>query len=66
MESLLMALIWLLVYALAVAIVAYIVTRLASQFVPGFAPFAWIVWAIAGLVLLLLAVRLFSPLLGAV
>jgi hypothetical protein len=65
MEALLMALIWLLFYALAIALAVYIVVRLASQFFPGVAPFAWILWAIGGLILLVLAVRLFSPLLGA-
>jgi hypothetical protein len=59
----LVGLIWLLVYALIIAIVVYIVTRLAAQFVPGFAPFVWIVWAIGGLILLILALRLFAPIL---
>jgi hypothetical protein len=60
----LVGLIWLLVYALAICLVCYIVVRLAIQFVPGFAPFAWIVWCIGGLILLLLAFRLFAPVLG--
>lgn len=64
MEGLLVGLIWLLIYALVIAIVCYIVTRLASQFMPGFAPYAWIVWCIGGLILLILALRLFSPMLG--
>jgi hypothetical protein len=64
MDALLVGLIWLLIYALVVAIVCYIVTRLAAQFVPGFAPFVWIVWCIGGLILLILALRLFSPVLG--
>lgn len=59
-----MGLIWLLIYALVICLVVYIVVRLASQFIPGFAPFAWIVWCIAGLILLILALRLFSPMLG--
>lgn len=64
MEGLLIGLIWLLIYALVICIVAYIIVRLAAQFVPGFAPFAWIVWCIAGLILLIMALRLFAPLLG--
>ena len=64
MESMLVGLIWLLIYALAIALVCYIVVRLAVQFVAGFAPFAWIVWCIGGLILLVLALRLFAPLLG--
>jgi hypothetical protein len=40
------------------------VTRLAAQFVPGFAPFVWIVWCIGGLILLVMALRLFAPTLG--
>lgn len=64
MEALLIGLAWLLLYALGIALACYIVTRLASQFFPGFAPFAWVVWAIGGLILLVLALRLFSPLLG--
>jgi hypothetical protein len=64
MEAALLALIWLLIYALAIALIAYIVVRLATQFVPGFAPFAWIVWCIGGVILLVLALRLFAPLLG--
>jgi hypothetical protein len=64
MEPMLIGLVWLLVYALGIALVCYIVARLASQFVPGFAAFAWVVWAIGGLLLLILALRLFAPLLG--
>lgn len=48
------------------ALVCYIVVRLITQFFPGFAAFAWIVWCIGGLILLLLALRLFAPLLGLV
>lgn len=61
MEALLVGLIWLLVYALCIALVCYIVVRLASQFFPGFAPYAWVVWCIGGLILLILALRLFAP-----
>jgi len=32
--------------------------------VPGFAAFAWIVWCIGGLILLVMALRLFAPALG--
>jgi hypothetical protein len=63
-DAVLVGLVWLLIYALGIAIVCYIVVRLATQFVPGFAPFVWIVWCIGGLILLILALRLFSPLLG--
>ena len=63
MEALLVGLIWLLIYALCIALVCYIVVRLASQFVPSFAAYAWIVWCVGGLVLLILALRLFGPLL---
>ena len=63
MESVLSALICLLLYTGCIAIVCYIVTRILAQFVPGAAGWAWIVWAIGGLVLLLLALRLFAPLL---
>ncbi len=62
-EALIVGLIWLLVYALVIALVIYIVVRLAAQFIPGFAPYTWIVWCIGGLILLILALRLFSPLL---
>lgn len=62
-DALLVGLIWLLIYALVIGLFCYIVVRLASQFMPGFAPFAWVVWCIGGLILLILALRLFSPLL---
>lgn len=39
------------------------VLRLAAQCVPGVAAYTWIVWCIGGLILLILALRLFSPLL---
>lgn len=64
MDALLIGLIWLLVYAFIIAIIVYIIVRLATQFVPGFAPFAWIVWAIGGLILLVMMLRLFAPALG--
>lgn len=64
MDALLLGLVWLLIYALCIALVCFIVTRLAVQFFPGFASFAWMVWSIGGLVLLILAVRLFAPALG--
>ena len=64
MDTILLSLIWLLVYALVIAIVCYVVTRLAVQFVTGFAPFIWIVWCIGGLVLLVMALRLFAGPLG--
>lgn len=64
MDAALTSLVWLLIYALAICLVAYIVVRLISQFFAGFDAFAWIIWAIAGLILLILALRLFSPLLG--
>jgi hypothetical protein len=61
MDALLVGLVWLLVYALVIAVVLYIVTRLAAQFVPGFAPYTWIAWAIGGLILLIMAIRLLGP-----
>ena len=64
MDAALVSLVWLLVYALAIALVCYIVARLVAQFVPGFATFTWIVWCIGGLILLILALRLFAPVLG--
>ena len=64
MEPMLIGLIWLLIYALAIALVCYIVVRLITMFVAAFAPFGWIVWCIGGLLLLILALRLFAPMLG--
>ncbi len=61
MEGLIVGLIWLLVYALVIGVVCYIVTRLLAQFFPPAAPFTWVVWAIGGLILLLLIVRLLLP-----
>mgnify|MGYP001589395933 CR=1 FL=1 len=62
-EALIAGLIWLLIWALFVAVICYVVTRLIAQFLPGAAGIGWIFWAIGGLVLLLLAFRLFGPLL---
>lgn len=64
MDAALVNLVWLLIYALGIALVCYIAVRLAVQFFPGFAAFAWIIWCIGGLILLILALRLFAPLLG--
>lgn len=64
MDALLVALIWLLIYALIIAIVCYVVVRLATQFLPGAAAFAWIIWAIGGLILLVIVIRTVAPLLG--
>lgn len=64
MDAILAGLVWLLIYALCIALACYIVVRLATQFVPSFAAFAWIVWCIGGLILLVLALRLFAPVLG--
>lgn len=61
MEALIVGLIWLLVYALGIGAVCFIVTKLIAQFFPPAAPFAWVVWAIGGLILLLLIVRLLMP-----
>lgn len=61
MEGLITGLITLLIVALIVAVVCYIVARVVSQFIPGAAPYAWIIWAIGGLILLLFLVRLFAP-----
>ena len=63
-EGLLTGLITLLVIAIVVAVVCYIIARLASQFVPGLAPYTWLVWAIGGLIVLIFALRLFGPALG--
>lgn len=65
LAGLVKGLIYLLIAALVIAVVVYIVVRLATQFVPGFAPFAWILWAIGGLVLLLVALNIFGPMFGA-
>ena len=64
MEGLLTGLITLLVIALVVAFICWIVARLVSQFMPGAAPYVWVVWAIGGLILLIYALRLFGPALG--
>lgn len=62
MDALLVGIIWLLIYALFIALACYIVVRLAAQFFAGFA-YGWVVWCIGGLILLLLALRLFAPML---
>lgn len=64
MEGVLVGLIWLLIYAVVVALVCYVVARLVAQFLPGASAFTWIVWCIGGIVVLILALRLFAPVLG--
>ena len=64
MEGLLTGLITLLVVAIVIAIVCYIVARLVAQFMPGAAPYVWLIWAIGGLILLIFVLRLFGPALG--
>lgn len=64
LEGLLTGLITLLIVAIIVAVICYIVTRLVAQFVPGAAPYTWLIWAIGGLILLIYALRLFGPALG--
>lgn len=61
MDALLVGLIWLLVYALIIGVVCWIVTRLIAQFFAPAAAFTWVVWAIGGLILLLMIVRLLVP-----
>lgn len=51
----------LLVYALCIFVVAYIIARLLGQFLPGAASVTWVVYAVAGLIVLVLALRLFAP-----
>jgi hypothetical protein len=63
-EGLLTGLITLLVVAIIIAIVCYIVARLVAQFMPGAAPYVWIIWAIGGLIVLIFVLRLFGPALG--
>jgi hypothetical protein len=63
-EGLLTGLITLLVIALVVAFICWIVARLVGQFMPGAAPYVWVIWAIGGLILLIYALRLFGPALG--
>jgi len=46
------------VYALIIAVVCWIVTRILATFAPPAAAYAWNVWAIGGLLLLILVVRL--------
>lgn len=64
MEGLLTGLIWLLVYALIICVVVYVIARLATQFMPGAAAYVWLLWAIGGILLLIMALRLFAPVLG--
>lgn len=64
MDAVLVGLVWLLIYALIVALACFIVARLFAQFAPAAVGWSWIVWCIGGLILLLLALRLFAPLLG--
>ena len=61
MEGLLVGLTWGVVYALIIASISSDIVRLASHFVPGFAPFAWIVWVIGALIVVIMAVRLLIP-----
>lgn len=65
LSALVKGLIYLLIAALVIAIVVYIVARLATQFVPGAAAYVWILWAIGGLVLVLVALNVFGPMFGA-
>jgi hypothetical protein len=62
--GLIRGLIYLLIAALVVGIVLYIIIRLLSQFMPGFAPYAWILWAIGGLILVLIALNIFGGMIG--
>lgn len=59
--ALIVGLIWLLVYALLIGVVCWIVTKLMTQFIPPAAPFAWVVWAIGGLILLLVLIQTLLP-----
>lgn len=61
MEGLLTGLIGLLIVAIVVAVICYIVARLVAQFMPGAAAYTWLVYAIGGLILLIYALRLFTP-----
>ena len=61
LEGLLTGLITLIVVVIVVLVICYIVARLLAQFLPGAAPFAWLVYAIGGLVILIYALRLFAP-----
>jgi hypothetical protein len=58
----LVGLIWLLIFALIVAIVCWVVVRILATFAPPAAAYGWIVWAIGGLLLLILAIRLLGTL----
>lgn len=59
-EQVLVALIWLLVYAAVIALACFIVARIVVTFLPAARGWAWIVWCIGGLVLLILAIRMLS------
>lgn len=61
MDALLVGLIWLLVYVLIVCVICYIIARLAAQFLPGAAAYTWIIWCIAGLIIIIMALRLLGP-----
>ena len=61
MEGLLSGLITLIVVIIVIMVICYIVARLLTQFVPGAAAFAWLVYAIGGLIILIYALRLFAP-----
>jgi hypothetical protein len=39
-------------------VVCFIVVRILAMFAPGAAAYTWVVWAIGGLLLLILAIRL--------
>jgi hypothetical protein len=58
LEGILVHLIWLLIYALIIAVVCWIVVRILATFAPPAAAYSWIIWAIGGLLLLILVVRL--------
>jgi hypothetical protein len=61
-DALIVGLIWVLIAALILAVVCYVITRLVAQFFPGGGAYGWLVWAIGGLVLLLVIVRTIVPL----
>jgi hypothetical protein len=63
LEGLLFGLITLLIVAIVVMIICYVVARLLGQVMPGAAPYVWLIYAIGGLIVLIYALRLFSPLL---
>ncbi len=61
MEGILTALIMALIYCLIVAIVAWIIERLVAQMVPGAASWVWVIRAIAGLICLVILLRVLVP-----